>query len=43
MEVQKIMKDDKYKDNVFYHLSSTDYRKNSNAALLVCCAQVLLL
>lgn len=34
------MKDDRYQNNLFYHITSTDYKKNTNAAMLICCAQV---
>lgn len=34
------MKEPKYSDNVFYHQTSSDYRKSSNAALLICAFQV---
>jgi hypothetical protein len=34
------MKDEQFKDNIFYHQTSADFKKNTNAALLICCAQV---
>lgn len=39
-EVQKIMKDEKFQDNIFYHQTASDYKKNTNAAFLICAAQV---
>lgn len=34
------MKDEKFKDNIFYHQTSTEFKKNTNAAFLICCSQV---
>ena len=39
-EVNKIIKDDRFKDSIFYHLTSTKFQKNTNAALLLCCFTV---
>ena len=40
-EVSKIISDSSHKDHIFYHQTSSDYRKHCNAALLMCAFQVL--
>ena len=40
-EVSKIISDNTHKDHIFYHQTSSDYRKHCNAALLMCAFQVL--